>query len=99
MKPSSSPGVIDRAGGLDAVLKTTRADYFTYLKLVAEVYGVLKLTAEAEMRVSLPIANLIDSSSRSQYLSVRVPSKMSNWHCIECGAESGIVNTLTQCVC
>jgi hypothetical protein len=48
----SSLGVIDRAGGLEAVLKTSRADYFTYLKLVADVYGVLKLTAEAEVKVS-----------------------------------------------
>lgn len=45
-------GVIERAGGLDTVLKTSRADYFRYLKLVAEVYGVLKLTAEAEVKVS-----------------------------------------------
>ena len=48
----SLSGVIERAGGLEAVLKTSRADYFTYLKLVADVYGVLKLTAEAEVKVS-----------------------------------------------
>jgi len=47
-------GVIERAGGLDAVLITSRADYFTYLKLVSDVYGVLKLTAEAEVKVSTP---------------------------------------------
>ena len=47
-----SSGVVERAGGLDNVLKTSRGDYFTYLKLVAEVYGVLKLTAEAEVKVS-----------------------------------------------
>jgi len=47
-----SSGVLERAGGLDDILKTSREDYFTYLKLVAEVYGVLKLTAEAEVKVS-----------------------------------------------
>jgi hypothetical protein len=36
---------------LYSILKTSRADYFQYLKLVAEVYGVLKLTEEAELKV------------------------------------------------
>jgi hypothetical protein len=42
---------IEQAGGLQSILKNYRAEYFRYLKLVAEVYGVLKLTAESEQKV------------------------------------------------
>lgn len=44
-------GVITNAGGLQTVLTENRASYFRYLRLVSEVYGVLKLTAESEQKV------------------------------------------------
>lgn len=45
-------GAIGHAGGLNVILNQNRAGYFRYLRLVAEVYGVLKMTAESERIVS-----------------------------------------------
>lgn len=85
MTDTESLGVIDNAGGLQEVLKNHRASYFRYLRLVAEVYGVLKLTAESERKVCprltllhIPGTNADDCSWRMQSSYARPRSKMSN---------------------
>lgn len=52
----------ESAGGVEQILQRDRAGYFRYLQLLSQVYGVLKIASEADIKVSCDnIANEVEN--------------------------------------
>jgi hypothetical protein len=51
-RSSHVTGLVESSGGIEGILSTDRSGYFRYLQLVSQVYGVLKIATDADVKVS-----------------------------------------------